>query len=103
MNHRNYTKAFVSSETDIPFYGEAFGIKEQNIIPTGVPRTDTLFDEQYEQQIVAEMEAELPIIQGKKLCSLHQPLEEMVIIQRIIHSLRSTLHAWHNIAKQIRL
>ncbi|MCD8785231.1 teichoic acid ribitol-phosphate polymerase TarL [Staphylococcus gallinarum] len=67
VNHRNYTKAFVSSETDIPFYGEAFGIKEQNIIPTGVPRTDTLFDEQYEQQIVAEMEAELPIIQGKKV------------------------------------
>src|SRR5699024_8459237 len=40
VNHRNYTKAFVSSENDVPFYGEAFGIKEQNIIPTGVPRTD---------------------------------------------------------------
>ncbi|MCG7338022.1 CDP-glycerol glycerophosphotransferase family protein [Staphylococcus sp. ACRSN] len=67
VNHRNYTKAFVSSETDIPFYGEAFGIKEQNIIPTGVPRTDTLFDEYYEQQIVREMETELPMIQGKKV------------------------------------
>ena len=67
VNHRNYTKAFVSSETDIPFYGEAFGIKEQNIIPTGVPRTDILFDKEYEQQIVAEMEETLPIIKGKKV------------------------------------
>ncbi|WP_412487048.1 teichoic acid ribitol-phosphate polymerase TarL [Staphylococcus xylosus] len=67
VNHRNYTKAFVSSETDIPFYGEAFGIKEQNIIPTGVPRTDILFDEAYEQQVTAEMEAALPIIKDKKV------------------------------------
>ncbi|MGD6887814.1 CDP-glycerol glycerophosphotransferase family protein, partial [Staphylococcus shinii] len=67
VNHRNYTKAFVSSETDIPFYGEAFGIKEQNIIPTGVPRTDILFDEGYEQQVTAEMEAALPIIKDKKV------------------------------------
>ena len=67
VNHRNYTKAFVSSETDIPFYGEAFGIKEQNIIPTGVPRTDILFDEAYEQQVTAEMEEALPIIKDKKV------------------------------------
>ncbi len=30
---RSYTKAYVSSETDIPFYAEAFGIKEKNVIP----------------------------------------------------------------------
>ncbi|PTE83581.1 teichoic acid ribitol-phosphate polymerase TarL [Staphylococcus equorum] len=65
LNHRNYTKAFVSSETDIPFYGEAFGIKEQNIIPTGVPRTDIFFDETYEKEIVTKMEEELPIIKDK--------------------------------------
>ncbi|MCT1652900.1 CDP-glycerol glycerophosphotransferase family protein, partial [Staphylococcus saprophyticus] len=67
VNHRNYTKAFVSSETDIPFYGEAFGIKEQNIIPTGVPRTDIFFDENYEKEIVTKMKAELPIINEKKV------------------------------------
>ena len=67
VNHRNYTKAFVSSETDIPFYGEAFGIKEQNIIPTGVPRTDILFDQDYEKAIVADMEEALPIVKGKQV------------------------------------
>ncbi|MCE5129924.1 CDP-glycerol glycerophosphotransferase family protein [Staphylococcus saprophyticus] len=67
VNHRNYTKAFVSSETDIPFYGEAFGIKEQNIIPTGVPRTDILFDQDYEKAIVVDMEEALPIVKGKQV------------------------------------
>jgi CDP-ribitol ribitolphosphotransferase len=67
VNHRNYTKAFVSAENDIPFYGEAFGIKERNIIPTGVPRTDILFDKDYERKITEEMEEELPIIKGKKV------------------------------------
>lgn len=67
VNHRNYTKAFVSSENDVPFYGEAFGIKEQNVIPTGVPRTDILFDEEYEKEITKKMEEYLPIIKGKKV------------------------------------
>lgn len=67
VNHRNYTKAFVSSETDIPFYAEAFGIKEKNIVPTGVPRTDILFDKEYEAEISKEMEEEIPEIKGKKV------------------------------------
>ncbi|QLK86826.1 teichoic acid ribitol-phosphate polymerase TarL [Staphylococcus sp. 17KM0847] len=65
VNHRNYTKAFVSSENDIAFYGEAFGIKEKNVIPTGVARTDIFFDENYGQNVINEMEKELPIIKGK--------------------------------------
>lgn len=65
--HRNYTKATVSSETDIPFYAEAFGIKEEYILPTGVPRTDIFFDEKYEKNIVTELNNELPIINGKKV------------------------------------
>ena len=37
------------------------------LIPTGVPRTDVLFDEAYATQIKQEMEDELPIIKGKKV------------------------------------
>ena len=54
-NHRNYTKVFVSSENDIIFYAEAFGVKEQNIIPTGVPRTDILFDRNYKNKVIEEI------------------------------------------------
>ncbi|MCD8826574.1 teichoic acid ribitol-phosphate polymerase TarL [Staphylococcus gallinarum] len=67
VNHRNYTKAFVASETDIPFYGEAFGIKEQNIIPTGVPRTDIFYDAEYKTEIEERMEMDIPIIKDKKV------------------------------------
>ncbi|MFB9861030.1 teichoic acid ribitol-phosphate polymerase TarL [Salinicoccus siamensis] len=67
VNHRNYTKVTVSSENDVPFYGEAFGVKEENIIPTGVPRTDIFFDENYKKNIVAHMENDLPIIKDKNV------------------------------------
>lgn len=67
LNHRNYTKAYVSSENDIPYYAEAFGIKEQNVIPTGVPRTDILFDEEYKTKIINKMETVIPNIKGKKV------------------------------------
>ncbi|MCT8309780.1 CDP-glycerol glycerophosphotransferase family protein [Tetragenococcus halophilus] len=66
-NHRNYTKVYVSSETDVPFYAEAFGIKEESVIPTGVPRTDIFFDKEYEKNIVEKIKTELPFIEGKKV------------------------------------
>ncbi|EGQ3357512.1 CDP-glycerol glycerophosphotransferase family protein [Staphylococcus pseudintermedius] len=66
-NHRNYTKAYVSSASDIPFYAEAYGIKEENVYPLGVPRTDIFFNENYEKSIIEQIELKLPIIKGKKV------------------------------------
>jgi CDP-ribitol ribitolphosphotransferase / teichoic acid ribitol-phosphate polymerase len=43
--HKNYTHAIVSSEFDVPFYAEAFGIPEARVVPTGIPRMDRFFDE----------------------------------------------------------
>jgi len=43
--HKNYTYATVSSEHDVPFYAEAFGIPEARVVPTGIPRMDRFFDE----------------------------------------------------------
>lgn len=65
--HRNYTKVYVSSKSVIPMYAEAFGMDESQVIATGVPRTDILFDESYAQQIKEKMSQELPIIKGKKV------------------------------------
>ena len=42
--HKNYTHAIVSSEHDVPFYAEAFGIPEARVVPTGIPRMDRFFD-----------------------------------------------------------
>jgi CDP-ribitol ribitolphosphotransferase len=43
--HKNYTHAIVSSDYDVPFYAEAFGIPEARVVPTGIPRMDRFFDE----------------------------------------------------------
>jgi CDP-glycerol glycerophosphotransferase (TagB/SpsB family) len=53
--HKNYTYAIVSSDFDVPFYAEAFGIREERVIPTGIPRMDRFFDEQ--QRATARAEA----------------------------------------------
>ncbi|MDU0451360.1 CDP-glycerol glycerophosphotransferase family protein [Staphylococcus chromogenes] len=66
-NHRNYTRAYVSSASDIPFYAEAYGIKEENVYPLGVPRTDIFFNENYEKSIIEQIELKMPIIKGKKV------------------------------------
>ena len=42
--HKNYTHAIVSSDTEVPFYAEAFGIPESRVAPTGIPRMDRFFD-----------------------------------------------------------
>lgn len=43
--HKDYTHAIVSSDYDVPFYAEAFGIPESRVVPTGIPRMDRFFDE----------------------------------------------------------
>ncbi len=43
--HKNYTHAIVSSDHDVPFYAEAFGVPEARVVPTGIPRMDRFFDE----------------------------------------------------------
>lgn len=65
IGHRNYSKAYVSSNNDILYYAEAFGIEEHRVIPTGVPRTDVLFDESYKTRIKQSLETKLPIIKIK--------------------------------------
>ncbi|MFB8535064.1 CDP-glycerol glycerophosphotransferase family protein [Enterococcus gallinarum] len=40
--HSNYTFAVVNSRADIPFYAEAFGMDERNILPLGSPKIDSL-------------------------------------------------------------
>lgn len=66
-NHRNYTKAIVSSSTIRRHYAEAFGISESRVISTGVPRTDIFFDESYKQEKVSELYEKYPILKDKKI------------------------------------
>ncbi|WP_412990453.1 CDP-glycerol glycerophosphotransferase family protein [Pediococcus siamensis] len=67
LNHRNYTKALVSSKHVADKYAEGFGIPEENIVTTGIPRTDVFFDQAYENEVRQRLQEELPFIKGKKV------------------------------------
>lgn len=66
-NHRNYTKAIVSSEDIRKHYAEGFGISEKKVIATGVPRTDIFFDEEYKKSVREDLYRSYPILKGKKV------------------------------------
>jgi CDP-ribitol ribitolphosphotransferase len=63
--HKNYTHAIVSSEHDRRFYAEAFGIPEERVVPTGIPRMDRFFDERLAEAGRAEALEAYPAIEGR--------------------------------------
>ncbi|ORI54007.1 hypothetical protein BMS93_02340 [Leuconostoc pseudomesenteroides] len=66
-NHRNYSKAIVSSTNVISNYAEGFGIDQQRVLPLGAPRTDMFFDENKKADIKARLLTELPYLKGEKV------------------------------------
>lgn len=66
-NHRNYSKAIVSSSKVIPNYAEGFGIDSKRILPLGAARTDMFFDETKKNTIKAQLFEEMPFLVGKKV------------------------------------
>ena len=63
--HKDYTAAIVSSEHDVPFYAEAFGIPESRVIPTGIPRMDRFFDERSRAAGLSAAHAAFPATDGR--------------------------------------
>ncbi|MGG0656499.1 CDP-glycerol glycerophosphotransferase family protein [Rummeliibacillus pycnus] len=88
-NHRNYTKVIVSSSEVAPFYAEGFGVDINKVVPTGVPRTDVFFDEDYKNNMNQKLYEKYPELQGKKVIlyaptfrgngqsSAHFPMEQL--------------------------
>lgn len=66
-NHKNYSKALVSSQNIVSKYAEGFSIDEEKIISLGIPRTDLFFDEIKKAEIVKTLNNEFPFIKGKKV------------------------------------
>lgn len=65
--HLNYTKAFVTSERIRWCYAEGFGMKEENVLPYGMPRTDAFFDRNYVEAKKSELLNKYPEFQNKKI------------------------------------
>ncbi|WP_064965392.1 CDP-glycerol glycerophosphotransferase family protein [Ornithinibacillus contaminans] len=66
-NHKNYTKVAVSSEGVRENYAEGFGIAVDKVFPTGVPRSDIFFDENYKSEVQQTLYNKYPFIKNKKV------------------------------------
>lgn len=64
--HRKYTFAICGSEHLVPVYAEVFGIPNESVIPTGLPRIDFFLDPIRSASAITEFAAEYPQFEGKK-------------------------------------
>ena len=65
--HKLYTHAIASSTHVSKFYAEAFGIDESKVYPTGVPRTDIFFDDEYKANVRERMYEAFPQAKDKRV------------------------------------
>ncbi|MFT4230087.1 MAG: CDP-glycerol glycerophosphotransferase family protein, partial [Microbacterium sp.] len=65
--HRQYTFAISGSERLRHVYAEAFGIEEDAVIPTGLPRIDWFLDEARTQAFTEAFYARHPHLRGKRV------------------------------------
>jgi CDP-glycerol glycerophosphotransferase (TagB/SpsB family) len=63
--HKNYTHVIVSSSEDVPIYAEAFGVPEERVVATGIPRTDRFFDPAYREATRERALGEFPEARGR--------------------------------------
>lgn len=111
--YTNFHKVVVGSNHLAEIYYASFGLKESNILRTGIPRTDLFFDEKKKQEAVGVMKKELSGLNGRKIIlyaptyrekdldkfTLHLNLEKMqaelsethVVILRLHQAARGTM------------
>lgn len=65
--HRQYTYAITGSRHLIPVYAEAFGIEEDAIIPTGLPRVDWFLDQERAARFKEDFYAQHPALKDKRI------------------------------------
>ena len=66
-NHRSYDYVTVSSAYCKKCHSEGFGIPTDNVVPTGIARTDIFFDEKYIKKFKKKFYNNYPELQDKKI------------------------------------
>ncbi|MDT0156399.1 CDP-glycerol glycerophosphotransferase family protein [Microbacterium sp. ARD32] len=64
--HRKYTFAICGSTHLVPVYAEVFGIPEDAVIPTGLPRIDSFLDPVRSERVKADFADSYPQLEGRK-------------------------------------
>lgn len=66
-NHRMYDYAIVSSQEIAKHYAEGFGLSDECVVATGIPRTDIFMDAEYADSVRARFYEKYPQLRDKKL------------------------------------
>lgn len=66
-NHRNYDYVTVSTKNVKICHSEGFGIPTDNVVPTGIPRTDVFYDEAYKKKMQKDLYEQYPQLKDKKV------------------------------------
>lgn len=64
---KNYDYVIANAETFRQSYAQAFGVKTEQVIVTGIPETDCLYKQEYHKQNREKMLKKFPILEGKKV------------------------------------
>ncbi|MBM7690859.1 CDP-glycerol glycerophosphotransferase (TagB/SpsB family) [Peribacillus deserti] len=64
--YKQFHYATVGSESMAHIYKESFGLQDQNILKTGVPRTDFFFNEKAKSEAIHSLQNKYPDLTGKK-------------------------------------
>ncbi len=65
--HRQYSFGIAGSKNIAPFFSEVWGINDEQVLPTGMPRMDEFLSEDYRAQKTKELYEAYPVCKGKKV------------------------------------
>lgn len=65
--HRQYDYGIAGSKHIAPFFSEVWGINDELVLPTGMPRMDEYLDAAYREKKTKELYEKYPMCKGKKV------------------------------------
>lgn len=65
--HRQYNFGIAGSKNIAPFFSEVWGINDEQVLPTGMPRMDEYLDKEYREKKTKELYGKYPLCKGKKV------------------------------------
>ena len=65
--HRQYKYGIAGSKNIAPFFSEVWGINDEQVLPTGMPRMDEYLDEAYRAKKTEELYQKYPMCKNKKV------------------------------------
>ena len=65
--HRQYTYGIAGSKSIAPFFSEVWGINDELVLPTGMPRMDQYLDNDYRKKVTEDLYKRYPICNGKRV------------------------------------